>query len=260
MSRPSALGFERRFHVALYYHVLSHLALGPDAASLHRPESSRPGWASDLEAAYLTAPGRITAQFVPLWTHDLEATVDWLRHRDIDGLLEPADKELCERLAEVLELEFAEFQLHWERDRDAANRLLRERAGRLSGPLMKLRSGIWNGLRSAPPPLRVLDVPAMGRSGRAVGRERRLVAVSLAEPLEHVLCQIFHEETHVASDPAVMVEMRDAAPRDTRAGAVGHAMHRALETAAVNLGEELIRKRAPELRGAYQRWRARYGM
>lgn len=139
-------------------------------------------------------------------------------------------------------------------------RLLRERAGRLSGPLMKLRSGVWNGIRSFPPPLKVLDVPAMGRSGRAVGRERRLIAVSLAEPWEHVLCQIFHEETHIASDPAVMRSRRHEAPRDTHAGTAGHALHAALEAAAVNLGEQLIRKRAPELRGAYQRWRARYGM
>ena len=61
-------------------------------------------------------------------------------------------------------------------------------------------------------------------------------------------------------NPSVVTAMGYSAPRDTRAGSAGHAMHRALETAAVNLGEQLVRKRAPELRGAYQRWRARWGV
>jgi hypothetical protein len=82
------------------------------------------------------------------------------------------------------------------------------------------------------------------------------VAVSLAEPDEHVLMQVLHEEVHPVSDPHVELPA-GSGPRDTRAGADGFAVHAALEDLAVRTTEALLQVHAPELVPAFVRWRTR---
>ena len=85
--------------------------------------------------------------------------------------------------------------------------------------------------------------------------------MSLAEPAEHVLCQVLHEETHVVTDPIVCAQWpADGPARDTAVGSAGYERHRALETAAVEVGEAVIAARAPRWLDAYRRWRGRYGV
>ena len=95
------------------------------------------------------------------------------------------------------------------------------------------------------------------------GRARQ-VAVALDRPVEHVICQVFHEEVHPVTDPAVLAHAgagdHGYGSRDTREGSRGFALHQLLEFAAVETGQAIIDARAPKLRAAYARWRARFGV
>lgn len=128
-------------------------------------------------------------------------------------------------------------------------------------PLQLLRSALWE-RQGTPPALTVVDCPALGRAGRAVASgQGRVVAVSLAEPAEHVLCQVLHEETHAVTDGLVRESWTPSgAARDTAVDSPGYARHQALETAAIEVGDALIAARAPAWSDAYQRWRARFGV
>jgi hypothetical protein len=46
--------------------------------------------------------------------------------------------------------------------------------------------------------------------------------------------------------------------QDTRAGTAGHALHAALEHAAIEVGEALITARTPAWAVAYAHWRSRF--
>jgi hypothetical protein len=110
-----------------------------------------------------------------------------------------------------------------------------------------------------PPPLRILDCPALGRAGRATSHAgERIVAVSLATAHPHPLLQVLHEDIHPITDPLFAAE--HIRGRDTRSGTAGHAMHHQLELAAIEVGEALVAARAPELHEAYRAWRARLRM
>ncbi|MCA9654818.1 MAG: hypothetical protein KC501_33185, partial [Myxococcales bacterium] len=131
-------------------------------------------------------------------------------------------------------------------------------AQELGEPLQRLRAALWE-QQGPPPPLIVLDCPALGLAGRGGADERgRVVAVSLAAPIEHLLCQILHEEVHAITDPVVRTQ-GGGATQDTRAGTPGHALHAALEHAALEVGRAVIEARAPAWSQAYARWQARFG-
>ena len=123
-------------------------------------------------------------------------------------------------------------------------------------PLDVLRRALWE--QHDTPALTVLDCPALGLAGRgASDLHGRVVAVSLAAPIDHLLCQILHEEIHAVTDPVIR-ESLPRTPQDTRTGTAGHALHAALEHAAIEVGEALILARAPEWMAAYARWRGRF--
>jgi hypothetical protein len=239
----------------LCYHVLSHLDLGRDAASMfRRRDEPRSAWVEPLRHAYLAAPGRLSIHVAPLGCRDLDALRDALARVAIGGL----DGALRAALLAAVQAEWEGVERRW---RDGAaegaaravaiGALLRHR-------LQPLREHLWSGLGQLAPPLEVLDCDALlsapftfGRG--ATVRGRRLVAVSLAADAEHVLLQILHEEIHPVSDPAVTGPRRGAA-RDTRARSEGYGLHIELERVAVELGWALLEARDPALLPAYRRW------
>ena len=258
MSGPAGVRFERRFHVALHYQVLSQLNLGRDAASLWtggREASGRPRlpWVARLERAYAAADGRLSVQALPLLVDDIADLFVRLGPGRPGSLRDPAGRELASALTHALESSAASFWEAWEAATAGAEARLGEVATALSGPLTKLRGALWaRAERRFPPELVVLDAPALGPHGRgAAHRDRHVVAVSLAQPLDHLLCQVFHEEVHAVSDVELPAADR---PRDTQLGAAGHATHRRIEAHAVRVGRDLVAQAAPEHNAAYARW------
>ena len=115
--------------------------------------------------------------------------------------------------------------------------------------------------QGAPPPLKLLHVPALGGRARATQRAcgTRVVATDLAQPRAHVVLQVLHEEVHPITDPIVMEEWDDAVTRDTRPGTRGYALHQALESTAVAATEALLQQRAPDWMPAFSAWKTRVG-
>lgn len=234
---------ERPLHAALLFHVLSHLDLGRDAASIYDPRRPTPPWLAPLRAAYRADPQRLRVHFLAHWTADLET---------LDAALGPG--KLADALRVALRAERATVEAALARDDAAARRARFE--SEVAPALIRCRDALHAG---AAPPLRVLDVPALGPHGRGLGLPReRVVAVSLAPPSDHVFCQVLHEEVHPITDPRVQAAWRGEKVRDTRAGSAGHALHAALERAALDEGADVIAACAPEFEDAYARWCARF--
>lgn len=243
--------------VALAFHVLAHLDLGRDAASLFDPCLPDRPWRDALGRAYAGARGRLAIHALPLQRPDeLEEA---LRHDPPPALRDPGGRALASSMADALAAERPAFMARLEA-RSASDRARLELIRREILPdLLRLREGLWE-RHAAPPPLRVFDCRALGMAGRgAGGLAGRVVAVSLTEPAGHVLCQVLHEEVHAVTDP-VVVGAQGSALRDTRSDAPGFAVHRVLEQAAVDVGEALVMARAPRWSEAYVRWRARFGI
>lgn len=244
---PVSIAFVRWEGAARLYAVLARLNLGADAASIF--DAGLPGgsWVQPLLDAYRAAPGRLVLHAVPLLGAGGVRTV--LEDEPPRGLQDPPGRRLCAAALEALDATAAEAVSY------AATPV------EIVEPLQTLRTALWE--RVGPPPsLTIADCPALGRAGRAAAAAQgRVVAVSLAESPEHVLCQALHEETHAVTDPLVRQSWTSAgARRDTAVGSQGYARHQALETAAVEVGDALIAARAPAWSGAYRRWRARFGV
>ena len=123
--------------------------------------------------------------------------------------------------------------------------------------LQELRAGPYAPTGRTPPPLVVLDVPALGRKGRAMAhRGVRRVGTSLSEAPDHVLMQVFHEEMHPITDPVVLSDLEDGVARDTRPGTEGFAVHQQLEATAVAASRAFLEARAPEHVAAFDAWLA----
>lgn len=250
----SAVRWARELEPALVFHVLAHLDLGSDAASIFDETLPEREWVAGLREAYGEAPGRLQVHAVGL---GFRAGIEGLRGEPPAGLRDAAGRRLLERLVEAMAREREGFAAGWRASGAEAEARMLEVADRIGGPLGVLRRALWEEL-GEPPPLTVLDCPALGLAGRGTGdRSGRVVAVSLAAPIDHLLCQILHEEIHPVTDPVVR-EAMPSAPQDTRAGTPGHALHAALEHAAIEVGEALILARAPEHSAAYARWRSRF--
>ncbi len=254
----AAVSFERRLAPALKYRVLSGIDLGADAANLYDPEQPELPWAAPLLRAWQEAPHRLRVQVVGMRFSELDELLHALREHPLSPSRDPADRALAERLAEALQAEASGFVRIWEQDGLRARARLRQVQGEIGAELDRLRSWLYAGQDGDPPPLRVLDCPALGQAGRASSwAGERLVAVSLAEPAEHVLMQVLHEELHPITDPLVR-QQRSAARRDTRVGSPGHALHAELESVAIGATRALLEARAPRWLPAFESWCARW--
>ena len=230
---------------ARLYAALAHLDLGRDAASLFDASRPRAPWVPALLQAYRAAPGRLLLHGIGLMRpHDLLVC---LREDPPSGLRDEAGRALCRAAARAVDA-LAQTPIDYG--------LVPED---ILEPLHRLRAGLWE-RHGGPPPLVVADCPALGWAGRAASADgQRVVAVALARPSAHVLCQIVHEDTHAVTDPVVRASWSAEGPaRETAVGAAGYARHVALETAAVEVGEALFQARAPQWLHAYHQWRARF--
>lgn len=241
----TTITFEHSATVARAYLVLAHLDLGRDAASVFDPRLPARPWVPRLLAAYRSAPGRLALHGLPL-LHPGPELLDRLR----EGAPPFADTEgrrLTSLFADALE--------------DLADEPVTFAAPPhdIVEPLTILRAASWE-VFGPPPRLRIFDAPALRRAGRATWVDReRVVAVGLDAPDEHVLCQIFHEEVHAVTDPAIAPRSHRRA-RDTRTDSPGFFLHRELELAAVEAGQAIVDARLPAWSPAYARWRASVGM
>lgn len=220
------LHFERWDGVQRGYHVLAHLDLGPDAASIHDPALQAP-WAPELTAAMLTSPHRITLQGIILRCKTDEELYAALKARP-----EPVYALFAEACRQV--------------DPPSPEPVCHDG---LASELQRLAGLLW---QHRPPPLRLIDAPALGRHGRAGWRgKERLVAVSAAMPREHIVQQVVHEWMHAITDPLVQA---DHGARDTRMGSDGFAIHQQLEQVALMATEALLTEKAPEHLPGFHRW------
>lgn len=240
------VSFVRWDEPARLFAVLAHLDLGADAASVFDASLSPQAWTRGLLEAYRAAPGRLTLHGIGLsHPHGLG---DRLRSNPPPSLADAPGRRLCDRTADALDA-LSTWQVLYAAVPEP-----------VIEPLTTLREALWE-RHGSPPPLTIADCPALGRCGRATeAASGRVVAVSLAQPVDHVLCQVLHEETHALTDPVVRASWGAGPSRDTAVGSAGFRRHRALEVAAVEVGDALIRARAPQWLPAYQRWRARVGM
>ena len=223
----------------VHYHVLSHLDLGADAANLFRADT-RSAWASALLETYQNTPDRLRVQHTPM--------------------TETCSQNMALRsgLQAARDAVWSTVELAWQRDepQDRHERFYLEVA-----PALQACRAAANG--ATPPPLIIWDVPALGGNGRAAPiKGNRVVATSLAEPSDHVFCQVLHEEMHPVTDPLVaeMFDGIDMRARDTHVDGAGYVLHRALEVAAVEGGRQIVEQVAPRFAPAYARWCAAHGM
>jgi len=249
VKRKAALVRLERWPIAaLAYHVLAHLDLGRDAANLYDDTLPPCPWTAELHAAYVAAPGRLAIHAAPLWYGD--ALVQRLRDDGPASLRDDAGRTLARAFANAIDAKAPEFLAGW--DRDLAP--LSDVATIVAEPLNRLRHALWERI-GPPPPLVVVDCPALGQRARAARCERaRMVATDCAQPIEWLLCQVLHEEIHAVTDASVLAG-RDALTRDTRVGSPGYALHAELERAAIEVGDALVQARAPEWTSAYAEWR-----
>ncbi len=251
----AAIHWQRAAEPALLFHVLAHLDLGHDAASLFDETLPERPWAAALREAYAAAPGRLQLHALGLWHR---AGIESLREAPPAGLRDPAGRRLLIGVLDAMASERAAFMRSWEVSASEAEARRAQVAARLTEPLGVLRQALWEP-HGDPPALTVLDCPALDLAGRATSDAHgHIIAVNLAAPIDHLLCQIFHEEVHPVTDPIVRDSMAGDA-QDTRVGTPGHALHVAIEHAAIVVGEAVIEARAPAWREAYTRWRARFG-
>ena len=222
----SGVHFERWDATQLAFQVLARLDLGADSASVFDPSLDRPDWAEALQRAYLAAPNRLSL-------HGLA-----LQHRTVPELLRALDASK-EPLHAVFATALRSEALDWPDQRVHDG---------LANEMQRLASMLW---QHRPPPLRLVDAPALGRHGRALwlGPER-VVAVSANQDREHIVQQVFHEWIHAVTDPLVQKEGR----RDTRVGSDGYALHQELERVALLATEALLTEKAPEYLPGFQRW------
>lgn len=252
----------RPLHAQLLYHVLSHLDLGEDAASLLRPGLPARPWVRGLLEAYLAAPNRLAVQVLALFTDDLEQMNRWLTaDAEFPGAGDE-DRRLAGRLAAALDVE-------QKRVTEAEQAFQPNNAGLLktiTPVLSPLRKALWKEAGKSPPELSILDCPALatpnGTHGRATPRtdgNLLVVAVALAAPTEQLLCQLLHEEIHAVTDPETDHDPGHPG-QDTRLHSPGAQRHHQLELRAARRGRELIRDHAPDMQASYATWMRRHGM
>lgn len=251
----SAIRWARELEPALVFHVLAHLDLGRDAASIFDETLPEHEWVAGLREAYAAASGRLQVHALALRHRE---GLEPMRDAPPPSLHDAAGRQLLERLLDAMASEREAFVEAWAASEREAEARRGEVAARIGEPLDVLRRALWE-QHGDPPALTVLDCPALGLAGRGGSDPHgRIVAVSLAAPVDHLLCQILHEEIHPVTDPVIRESMPSFS-QDTRVGTPGHALHDAIEHAAIEVGEALILARAPAWAEAYARWQERLG-
>lgn len=250
------ISVERPLHAELMFHVLSHLQLGADAASLFRPGLPARPWVRGLGQAYLDAPGRLALHGLPLCTADLEQLLALLDRGGTAALADPAGQLLCGRTAAALVAEQARVTRRWQRSDASAVSRGDQWLAAVRSPLERLRTALWDHT-GEPPPLRILDCEALSAGDRTHGRGMlhagcQVVALSLSAPQGQALCQLLHEEIHSVTDGDLPAR---AGVQDTRVGSEGFARHRSQERRAVEAGQRLLERHAPQLLEDYDSWR-----
>jgi hypothetical protein len=262
VSEPTAdsLGLEvtAPLHVELCYHVLAHLDLGDDPASLYRPDLVERPWVKGLLDAHRRAPARVYLQLLPLWATDLAGLSASLATPESIGLGDEPGRALVSQFATAIETERPAVEAAWPGYLARLEARRAEARAYLAARLRPVRSALWSAQPAGPPPLVLFLCRALGDESGTRGRGtlrdgRSLVAVSVEAPLCDLFCQIVHEEAHHLSDASLGTH-REAGPPDTRS-----ASFQLLEDEAVRLGGELIGRHAPALRLAYSRWCRRHG-
>jgi hypothetical protein len=237
---------------SLVFGLLAAVDLGRDAANTFARSVGTAAWSADIARRWAEAPGRISLIGV------------LLRHREVDALhhalgsppaslSDPAGRALCHALATLIHSQRADFARGWELT--APRRAERLHAAAAILPTLQRWRRHLYAAQGAPPPLLLLDVPALGRHGRATTLDgRRVVALDLGQPAEHVLLQAFHEEVHPVTDPVVLAEL-PAGSRDTRPGQPGWEVHQELERVAVASMHALLTVHDSTWLPALERWR-----
>jgi hypothetical protein len=234
------------------FSILAQMDLGADAANLHRPGAPVPPWAGPLRIAYRAAPARLQLHAVGMHHDTLEALLAALDEGP-PGLRDDAGRRLASAFADALR-RFTDREA-LARDADAHAHRRRAFEAQALPDLATLRAALWETRTEPPPPLTILDCPALGEAGRATTHAgRHVVAVGLGAGPEHALIQVLHEQIHPVTDPLVEAD----GPRDTQVGAPGFARHAQLERLALDVGAALVEARAPHRRDAYARWMARF--
>ncbi|MGK0349012.1 MAG: protein-L-isoaspartate O-methyltransferase [Myxococcota bacterium] len=246
--------FSRRPAPALCYRLLPHLDLGQDAASMHDPSLIKKDWEEPLRLAYQAAPGRLTLQAHALAHAGVDGWLQALTERTPQSLQDNAGRHLIDCVTRAAAAERDDFDDWWTQTRGELSQRTVGVGGQLAQPLARLRDRLWEAQNKPVPPLVVVDAPALGAAGRAttVGDER-VVAVSFAQPLAHVLMQVLHEEIHPITDPLVLAELGDV-QRDTHVNGDGFGVHQELEQTAVMATEAFLTQRARERMPDFRRW------
>lgn len=235
----------------LLFQALASVDLHDDVAGLGRPDAPIPAWAVRLRQLWFAAPGRLALQALALLHADTSELIRALR-APIGVLADPPGRALCAHVADVLEALGAPEPVP-----EGPTGSARASIEALGEALQQLRTQMWSPRGLHPPPLLILDVPALGERGRATRQDGvHRVATSLGEPFEHVLMQILHEEMHPITDP--IVREQASGTRDTRPGSPGFALHQQLEATAVAATEAFLSARAPEQLPAFRAWVGRF--
>ncbi|MGC6494038.1 MAG: radical SAM protein [Myxococcota bacterium] len=228
------------------FEVFARADLGPDVAGLFDAARGPGAWSEAFSEAWHATPQRVMLQGELLLHDTADALLQVLRAPR--GRLDTTEgRALCDAFLQA-----------WEQVE--APEPPASRVDDAWPELQALRELLY-AAQGAPPPLKLLHVPALGGRARATQRAcgTRVVATDLAQPRAHVVLQVLHEEVHPITDPIVMEEWDDAVSRDTRPGTRGYALHQALESTAVAATEALLQQRAPDWMPAFSAWKTRVG-
>jgi radical SAM superfamily enzyme YgiQ (UPF0313 family)/protein-L-isoaspartate O-methyltransferase len=247
---PPAVSFVDAPGPALGFHLLAHLPMPGDAAGLYDPAYVA-DWVVPLVEAWDAVPARVQLQGLLLQTRTIDDLVVRLRRHRLPALSGLEGQRLCRLFADVVEAERASFEAA-RRASAPARALVMAEASRLAAPIEGLRDRLW-AARGVAPALTVLHVPDLGPRARGVSSPSgRVVAISLAEPADHVVMQVLHEEVHPLTDPIVLRE--HPGTRSTRPTEDGWRLHEALERTAVQATHAFLEAKASEWLPAFRAW------
>ncbi len=227
---------------SLWFGIWAGVDLGDDRANSYLSATGTPTWAPAIAEAWTRTPNALSILALGLQFEAID---------ELEQALIVRGGALCEALLAAIRAEREGFEQGWAMT-------ARLRAQRLDGvsaqleTLHRWRQWLWT-VKGPPPPLLLLDVPALGAQARAatVG-ERRVVAADLGRAEDLLLLQILHEEVHPITDPVVLRDFTQA--RETQPGTPGFVVHRELERVAVAATEAFLKARDPQWIPAFERW------
>lgn len=209
----------RPFHAWLHYGVLRCVSPGVSVRGGHDTHRRPRRWLAPLRAALAEAGAAGRVQVLPLHAKSYEAMGE-----------AAGDGPLGEALRAAWAAEYEAVAAAWQSDHAYGPRLGRF-WGAVAEALTRCSTELWAG---DPPPLAVLDVPALGRSARGLAVDgQRVVAVDLELRPEAVFARVLGEA--VLADAAALDDRRSAAaPAWTPPAALERA-RAAVERAAVEM-------------------------